>query len=479
MEEGGVQPARARRFDDGLARARPCERGVDSAAVMRFLDDVEAAGLELHDLMIWRGDAVVAEGWRWPYGPDRLRLTHSMTKSFTACAIGLLIEDGKLALDDRVAGFFPELAISPDTHHGRMTVEDLLTMRTGHADEVSGAVWREIATSWVDEFFRIPIVHEPGTRYVYSSAASYMLSAVASRVTGTLLVDYLRPRLFDPLDIVEQRWDVGTDGINPGGNGLSLRTADCLKLGILHARSGNYSGRDVLPRSWVEAATRPQGDPEYGYHWVVAPTYFAALGVFVQMALVFPAHDAVVMFNGAMHQSGVFLPHVNRCFPRAFESGTGDDDVLAARLAGWSEPDPLRSTADIPPGLAGRWQVGEGHAGVAGIAIEFDSAQALTLTLVDAGGAHPVRARKDGWEESETSLPGADLHHGYRLDGTPTLAGYRVREDGTIEIVLHFVETAFRDTIVLDLDGDRLRLDRSVNINSGLEAWPTLVATRA
>src|SRR3546814_10374817 len=87
-------------------------------------------------------------------------MTHSMTKSFTACAIGLLIDEGRLALSDRVASFFPEAEIAPDTRQARMTVEDLLTMRSGHASEVSGSIWRSIETRWVREFFRIPVVDE-------------------------------------------------------------------------------------------------------------------------------------------------------------------------------------------------------------------------------------------------------------------------------------------------------------------------------
>src|SRR3546814_726007 len=139
--------------DDGLARSAPSAAGVDAAQILAFIDDVEAAGLELHDLMIWRGGAVVAEAWRWPYGADRLRMTHSMTKSFTACAIGLLIDEGRLALSDRVASFFPEAEIAPDTRQARMTVEDLLTMRSGHASEVSGR--SEEHTSELQSLMRI------------------------------------------------------------------------------------------------------------------------------------------------------------------------------------------------------------------------------------------------------------------------------------------------------------------------------------
>jgi len=132
-----------------------------------------------------------------------------------------------------------------------MTVEDLLTMRTGHAGETSGAIWRGINASWIEEFFKIPVVHPPGAVYVYTSAASYMLSAIITRTTGETLHDYLKSRLLQPLGITGEHWDIGPDGINPGGNGLTCKTADILKFGVLHAQKGLWNGQRLLPESWV------------------------------------------------------------------------------------------------------------------------------------------------------------------------------------------------------------------------------------
>jgi CubicO group peptidase (beta-lactamase class C family) len=465
----------------GTERATPASRVVDSRRLLAFLDDVEAAGLELHNLILWRRGAIVAEGFRWPYGPQRPRMTHSMTKSFTACAIGLLIDDGRLALDDRVIDFFPEISLPDDSLYQGMTVEDLLTMRAGHASEVSGSVWRGIATSWVEEFFRIPILHPPGTHYVYSSAASYMLSAIVTRITGETLSDYLAPRLFAPLGIAEWRWDIGPDGINPGGNGLTMTSRDCMKLGILHAQGGLWQGQRILPQWWIEAATRAQGSPTYGYHWVVADHYYAALGQFVQMCAVFPNEGAVLMINGAIDGSSLIRPHLDRHFPAAFESGgsEADDAALAERLRGWAAPAPLRSAADHPrrEDLAGRWAAEPNAIGLEALALHFVDGR-MTLDMTDSEGEHRLTAEEDSWTEGPSSLPGASLHHGYRLPDTPTVAGVRWLASDRLELVLHFAETCFRDTIVLAREGDALRLDRRVNINSGARAWPTILLRR-
>lgn len=450
---------------------------------MGFLDDVEAAGLELHDLMLWRDGVVVAEGWHWPYSGDRLRMTHSMTKSVTACAIGMLVDAGRLTLDQKVAPLFPEIAIDPDSRAARMTVEDLLTMRSGQGTEVSGSIWRGISTSWIAEFFRIPFDHEPGTTYVYSSAASYMLSAIVTRVTGQTIHDFLRPRLFDPLGITNIRWDVGPDGINPGGNGISFTTADGLKLGILHAQRGLWRGQRILSDRWVAEATRIHaglpGD-QYGYHWVVGDGHFAMLGVFVQMVRVFPGSNAVLAFNAAMDESKVVAPYLDRHFPAAFRNGTDTaaDAALADRLNRWSERPSFVSTASgDTAAFAGRWTMTPNDKGLTGLAFDFGPDETF-ITLSDGEGEHPLVAQRDGWNIAPAYLPGADLHHGYRMEGMPVAAGLRWIAGNRIELVVHYLEAAFRDTFLFSVDGDRLTMDRSVNINSGTRAWPTMTAVR-
>jgi CubicO group peptidase (beta-lactamase class C family) len=466
---------------DGLTRASAGSVGIDAAQVSGFLDAVEAAGLELHDVMLWRDGAVVAEGWHWPYGPERRRMTHSMTKSITACAIGMLIDAGRLSLGDTVCGFFPEAGVDPASATARMTVEDLLTMRSGQGGEVSGSIWRGIATSWIDEFFRIPLDHEPGTVHVYSSAASYMLSAIVTRVTGETIHDFLTPRLFAPLGITNVTWDVGPDGVNPGGNGVSFTVADGLKLGILHAQKGVWNGRRILSEQWVEQATRAQGSPEYGYHWVIGDGYYAALGQFVQMIMVYPAGNAVLALNGAMEESSVLLPHLKNHFPAAF-AGAGDtaaEAALTARLAGWADVPALPSLAPgDEAGLAGAWIVDGNELGLTQLDFAF-SDDALRFSISDHGGTHSVVAGRDRWHLAPTYLPGASLHHGYRLEDAPTFAGAHWLAADRLELVLHFVESVFRDTFTFTREGDRLTMARRVNINSAARAWPSVTARRA
>jgi CubicO group peptidase (beta-lactamase class C family) len=474
-------------FSDGLLRAAPSARGVDADAIAAWLDDVEAAGLDLHAFMLYRHDSVVAEAWRWPFRADRLRNLHSVAKSFCACAIGLAIDEGHFRLDDRVLAFFPEVKVDPNGPHAAMTVEDLLTMRTGHAGETSGAAWRALETSWVEEFFRIPVVHEPGTHFVYTSAASYILSAILSRTTGETLHDYLKPRVFEPLGIVDEQWDIGPDGINPGGNGLVARTADLLKLGVLHAQGGMWEGKRVLPAAWVEQATRAQeASGRYGYHWwVQGEGSFSATGKFVQMVRVFPAHGAVLAVTGAMKGSKLLMPHIDRYFPTAFQAqplnDTAGDARLEASLARWQAEgahtpwqrafdDTLlpwnAGTGSDAPEVSWRFALDANDAGASELHLTMTERE-CEFRLVDAEGEHIVRAGFGHWIESTTDMPGAELHHGYRFQNSPVVARAAWVDPSRLRMVWLYPETAFRDTVELTFEDERVVFKRSVNINSG------------
>ena len=478
-----------RETHDGLTRARPAAVGVDAGRIESFLDDVEAAGLSLHTLALHRRGHVAAEISWWPYRVDGPRVMHSVAKSFTACAIGLALEEKRFALTDRVVSFFPDHL--PDAVDGRlaaMTVEDLLTMRTGHAEETSGSRWRSLQTSWIGAFFKIPVVHQPGTVYTYTSAASYMLSAILTRATGLTLHDYLQPRLFAPLGITGETWAVGPDGINPGGNGLTCTTLDILKLGALHAQRGVWNGRRILPESWVSEATRAHSAGGYGYHWVSAPNgTYAALGVFAQIVVVFPQYEATLALTAAVNGSQAcerhMLPIVYRHFPAAFHDDVREDREAEGHLDGRARQAasvaPLVSLAEPAPDRAGAltYSMQQNALGITGLRLDLASDQ-CTLHLTDADGQHAVEMGIGRWIESETSVPGRDLHHGYDLRPARLVAGARWLDPQTLQMSWLFIETAFRDTVVCHFNGDSISVSRRVNVNSGRLSHPELIGQR-
>jgi CubicO group peptidase (beta-lactamase class C family) len=473
---------------DGLSRARPAEAGLDARLLEDFLDTLEAEGIDVHSLMVHRRGHIAAELYWWPYGPERPRVMHSVAKSFTACAIGMAVEEGRFALTDKVVDFFPDhLSGQPDGHLAAMTVEDLLTMRTGHTEETSGSRWRGIRTSWIAEFFKIPVVHEPGTVYKYTSAASYMLSAILTRTTGETLHDYLRPRLFEPLGINGEIWDIGPDGVNPGGNGLTCSTVDMLKLGVLHAQKGLWQGRRILSESWIDSATRPHSSGGYGYHWMTGPDRtFCAMGVFGQLLVVFPDHGATLALTSAVNGinacSRTLLPLVQRHFPGIFSAGAGDQGAAQSRLEARSRrvaaPAPAISAATPPAERSGRleYRMDANPLGITALHLML-SGNTCSLRLLGRDGEHAIEMGVGRWIESEAAVPAAELHHGYEMCPARVVASARWSDPDTLEMRWIFVESAFRDTVICRFEGDRVSYSRSVNVNSGALGQPTLVGT--
>jgi hypothetical protein len=458
--------------------------GVNSAVVEAFLDDAATAGLEIHGLMLHRAGRVAVEGWWWPYRADRPRIMHSVTKSVMASAIGLALEEGRFKLRDKVISFFPEsLPAVVDDKLASMTVENLLTMRAGHAAETSGSIWRGIHTSWTAEFFKIPVVYQPGTTFMYTSAASYMLSAILTKVTGETLHDYLKPRFFEPLGIVDERWDLGPDNINPGGNGLTMRTADLLKLGVLHAQGGLWEGRRVLSSEWIAAATRSHGPDNYGYQWVsAADDAFLAIGLFMQFVMVFPRQQATLAVIGALQEGSQFyLPVVKRYFPRAFaeqlpaaEAAKADAHLRDRLTAVGNAPQIVSHPSQTAAQISGRsFRIEPNALGVTAVRFVFERDRCV-FHLADASGEHSVICGLAGWIESDTDIPGADLHHGYALDSAVVVASARWLDENTLQMIWIFADTAFRDTVDCRFESGRVTVSRSVNVNSGALSWPRL-----
>jgi CubicO group peptidase (beta-lactamase class C family) len=466
---------------DGLPRAAPESQGVAPAAILAFLDDIGANGYEAQSFMLWRHGHVVAEGWWLPYRADRIHMMHSLTKSVTGCAVGLAIADGRFQLADKVVSFFPtHLPTTVSDNLAAMTVEDLLTMRTGHASMTSGSVWRPIKTSWIAEFFKIPVATPPGTNFVYTSAASYMLSAIVTKTTGQAVADYLKPRLFDPLGISGYQWPAGPEGISPGANGLSWKTADALKLGVLHAQDGAWDGRQILAKSWVDAVRYPHVKDTYGYQWWLGPdSAYLADGLFSQLSIVFPRQNAVLAITAGIPDESHFNEFVFRHFPAAFEgaaSDAGEDQAaLASRTSALRLLPPLRRTTSPVIGhVSGQtYHFKDNSERVKSARFDF-AGDRCTFTLEDDRGVHTIELGLGQAIEGDTTMTGATLHHEYELDRMRVAASGEWADERSFVMTWSFVETAFRDTVVCVFEGPGLRLDRSVNVNSAQMAWPTL-----
>src|SRR5690348_3616187 len=236
-----------------LPRSTPESQGIPSQAVREFVETVDRINT-LHSFMIVRHGRVIGEGWWKPEAADKPHVLHSLSKSFNSTAVGLAIAEGKLSLDDPVLKFFPaDAPAEPSENLKAMKVRDLLTMTCGHDVEA-----RSPGGPAVKNFLAQPVPHPPGTHFLYNTLGSYTLSAIVTKATSQTTLEFLKPRLFEPLGIDHPEWGSSPEGNSLGGYGLKLCTEDIAKFGQLYLQKGQWHGKQLLPESWVEQATRKQ-----------------------------------------------------------------------------------------------------------------------------------------------------------------------------------------------------------------------------
>ena len=320
IEEKGIKLISINQLTKGLPRSTPSKKL--EKAMEKYLEAVKNAGQDLHSIMIVQHGNVLAEKWMSEGKEDEPHVLNSVSKTFTASAIGFAIAEGKLKLTDKVISFFPDqLPANISENLEAMTIHDLLTMTCGHDGDLRSneRAARNADKGWVEQFLAYPVDHKPGTFFAYNSPGTYMLSAIVQKVTGEKLVDYLYPRLFRPLGIVNVKWQESPEGINCGGWGLYLKTEDLAKMGQLFLQKGKWDGQQVLPEEWIaeasakQIASFPAGmDPEaakkskisentndwmqgYGYQmWRCRHNAYRADGADGQNILKIPEKDAVI-----------------------------------------------------------------------------------------------------------------------------------------------------------------------------------------
>ena len=296
--------------DGRLVRAEDPAATFDPAALTAFKDAADADSIVVHSVMVLHHGQVVAEQWWGEGAPDTPHVMNSVSKSFTATAVGFAIAEGLVSLDDKVVSFFPDkVPADASSNLGAMTIKNLLTMSTGQVREPQ----RRGAEDWIAAFMAAPVDDTPGATFRYNSMATFMLSAIVQKVSGQKVTDYLQSRLFAPLAIDGYRWDESPEGIITGGWGLYIKTEDMAKFGQLFLQDGMWNGERVLPEGWVAEASKswidsgPAGHEQdrapddewsqgYGYQmWRCTPAgVYRADGARGQFIFVIPDRDAVI-----------------------------------------------------------------------------------------------------------------------------------------------------------------------------------------
>jgi CubicO group peptidase (beta-lactamase class C family) len=472
---------------DPLPRSTPEAEGVSSAGILRFISAAEGGSQELHSFMFLRHGKVIAEGWWKPYGPGLRNTIYSLSKSFTSTAVGFAVSENRLTLNDNVISFFPEYlpdSISPFL--SEMRVKDLLTMSTGQFPEPTWTIIYK-DTNWVKAFLAFPVVNEPGTRFMYNSAATYMLSAIITKVTGQNVVDYLTPRLFTPLGIEGMDWETDPMGINTGGWGLRVRTEDIARFGQFCLQKGRWNGRQLLPASWFDEATtaKIEQEPEalqskkdssdwlqgYCYQfWRCRNNAFRGDGAYGQFMVVMPDQDAVVVITSESSDLQGELNLVWKYLLPAIHVNSlpGNDSLSAAlkqKLATLALPLPVNAGeptfARTISNLDFRIRPNKNQINIT--RFEFTN-DVCKMTLLVGKTQYEFSFGEGSWITGVTDRQGPDLFYG-ALSHLAGLGPFKVagsygwKDPRTLVLELIYTESPHRETFTCRFMGKKLRME--------------------
>ena len=470
-----------------LPRSTPEAEGVSSSNIINFLDVIAGSPHEMHSIMIVRHGKVVAEGWWKPYAPELKHTLYSLTKTFSATAVGFAVSEKRVSVEDKVISFFPgDLPDTVSKYLSALKVKHLLSMTVGQQPDPTRTV--STTDNWVKTFFRTPIIHEPGTKFLYNSAASHMLSAIVQKVTGQKLIDYLKPRLFDPLGIEGMDWEVDPLNNNTGGWGLRVKTEDIAKFGQLFLQKGKWEGKQILPASWIEEASSKHilQEPEasqgkrdssdwlqgYGYQmWRSRNNSFRGDGAFGQYMLILPEHDAVIAITSQTpNMQGEFnlvWKHILPAFQSKSVSDSSSAPLLRQKLSALSLPVPA-GTAATEQKISGETYTINGG-GLKTLRFDCENGECIMRLQTDTA-LHTFSLGAGNWKRTSTTKKGPYLVEGakanrvgiapYKVDGC-----YYWKDSSTIVATLRYIESPHMETITCSFNGNSVDIVIADSLN--------------
>ncbi|NDV84824.1 3-succinylated cholic acid synthase [Bacteroides sp. 51] len=465
-----------------LPRSTPEAEGVPSRAVIALFDSLTALPkTDIHSVMVIRHGKVIGEIYPAPFAPEYNQTVYSCSKTFVGAAVGLAIADNRLRLTDRVATFFPELL--PDSisdNLAAMTVRNLLNMSSGITPD-----WdmRNHHSDWLRMYLAKP-VKTPGKQFDYDSMSAYVLSAIVQKVTGMTLLDYLKLKLFTPMNITDVAWEVSPEGFNTGGWGLYIQSESLAKFGLLLLNQGMWEGKQLLPASWVKEMTSKQmdsyDDESYGYLlWLCEyPGSVCVDGALGQYVLIAPDKDMVVvitectLINGRNQRRLVW----NRLLPEAGDTSLTpgkDYKLLQKKQTTYQLPVAQgRVSSRVARNYTGKNILLESNKyGWQSLSLQFNPRE-IVMTVTEKNGAvyDLVFGYKQWLKTLMDSYPPYSINPVDRfkgIDGPFRVAGsYGWQSFSTLQLKAHYVNWISALGITFQFDEDSILLNITENFSS-------------
>ncbi|MDD5603250.1 MAG: serine hydrolase [Eubacteriales bacterium] len=446
----------AREYCNSLEKVTPESAGIPSKAVTAFITRLKDKNLCLHSFIMIRHGKILAEGYYKPLSPDILHRMYSTSKSFLSVGVGILAGEGKISLDDRITQYFPDKTKGINIHPWleQTTIRDMLRM----ADSHGGPTYNYDDPDFIATYFEKPPNHIPGKIFNYNTACTTTLTAMAERVAGMPLMDYLRPRLFDPTGFSKDAWCIKTPcGYSAFGTGVMCTSKDLARFALVCMNKGRWDGKQLIPEDYISAATSKQidnstasDDPEqsfgYGYQfWMTRHGGFACLGMGGQIAICLPDQDFILVTTAdeQIYKSGhsIIYDALWDCIFPSLISGEGkltpDKEAqtrleerlknLVMQLAGGIEGDSaaacLSEKAQNHTGI--EYAMNDNNARISRVKFEFEAGEGRFI-YTNRTGDHILKFGFGRHVQQE--FP--ETHYFGRILGTPSGKGYNTYGSG-------------------------------------------------
>lgn len=411
---------------DGWRSHTPEAQGFSSDKLAELLLAIREQNVQIHSLLVIRHGYVVVDATFYPYDGQTVHNVASVTKSLMTTLIGIAADQGKLDLSDKMVSFFPDRSIANlDKRKGDITVRHLASMASGLecSAEPDEPTLQEMVASpnYVQFVLDRNVSREPGKQFAYCSPAIHLLSPILQQATGMTTLDFARQYLFEPLGFGEVMWPRDPQGYYDGWADVSLRPHDMAKLGFLFLHQGQWEGRQIVSRRWVEAATQmqvatPEGDEDpYGYGWWIEREVkgASARGRGGQYVYVLPEWDMLVVTTGGgfeMDEIGEEILASFIDFEKPLPANPAGVARLEAAIDVVSQPPELTPVAPLPEvsrSISGKTYVFEPNpAHLESIAFQFDGSSEATVTL--RLGARPLGSARVGMDGAYRFFTGPD-----------------------------------------------------------------------
>ena len=327
---------------------------ISSEWIYKFYKELEANKVENHGLLIMKGDEIVFEEYAYPYSAEMPHTLFSVTKSIVSTAAGFAIDEGLFSLDSKIIELFSEYEACKCDEWQSLTVRSVLTMQSGKKFSFT----QDMTGNYAEMFMKAPFRKKKG--FLYSNNDAHMVAALVQKLSGQSLVDYLMPRLFEPLGIEKPEWETNSIGECIGGTGAYLKLRDLAKIMRCYADGGVYNGKQIIPEWWTKEATKKQVDlgtygeeDGYGYLFWLKNGIFSMNGMYGQQVSYLPEHDAVVAIFNCVINDKPNNRLIKTLLPKAFEGQADEqwDKKLAEYLANRAKmPRKCESLPAIPVG---------------------------------------------------------------------------------------------------------------------------------